>query len=389
MAREVSSAERWFRRIVKIVLLAVLIAVGISYWPEEIVQVRTEAVAKGSVEQIVPSLQAGEVKPNRQALLRAVTAGRTTALHVKRGDRVEKDQVLLELYGASLQARLRLARANVKSGVSTAATAQVRLKATATALARNKKLAAKGVLSSVVLERFQTEYDIAAGAVATADAQVSQLRAAVDVARVALDETQVKAPFAGLVTQVQVELGEVVAPANPLLELVDDSTILIEAPIDEADLGKLSRGMPVRVETDAYPGRPFKGSLVYISPVVLKDIRQNRSLNVEVGLNGAAEVFRVGMSADIEIVVDRQEEVLFVPTSAILRRGERQQVYVVSGGQARLRTIRTGLANWERTQVLEGVQEGERVVVSLEAIGLGDRVPVTLEGAGQTGRVAY
>jgi multidrug efflux pump subunit AcrA (membrane-fusion protein) len=88
MAREVSSAERWFRRIIKIVLLGVVIAVGISFWPEEIVQVRTEAVGKGPVEQIVPSLQAGEVKPNRKALLRAVTAGRATALNVKRGDRV-------------------------------------------------------------------------------------------------------------------------------------------------------------------------------------------------------------------------------------------------------------------------------------------------------------
>ncbi len=389
MPREISAGERWFRRVVKLLLLGAIVGIVVWTWPVEVIQVRTEAVGRGTVEEIVTSIQAGSVKSRREAHIRGVAAGRVAAVHIDKGDRVEKDQLLVELDGASLEARLRLTLANLMAGRSVLRTAEVRRKVARSSLERNSKLAAKGVLSPGALERFQAEFDLAIEAVASADANLAQLRAARDVSQAVLDETRIRAPFAGLVTRVHVELGEMVAPATPLLDLVDDSTVTVEASIDEADLGRIEAGMPVRVETDAYPDRPFAGKLVYISPVVLADLRQNRSLSVEVGLNGTSNELKVGMSADIEIVVDHRDDVLFVPTAAVMRRGDRQQVYVVSAGRARLRTIRSGLTNWERTEVIEGLREGERIVVSLQAPGLADGVEVALEGAGESGRAAY
>ncbi len=376
MPRELSKAERWFRRVIKLALLGLIVTLVIVWWPDDVLEVRTVPVLTGQVEAIVPSIQAGEVKSNRHVVLRPVAAGRIQAIEVERGDRVEAGQLLVELDAAALRARLRLARANWQAGQSALRTAEVRLETARKAFDRNRKLAARGAMAAGALERFEAEYDLAKEAVSTAQANVAQLKAGVDVAQTALAETRIEAPFAGLVAQVQAELGEVVSPANPLLELVDDAEVTVEAPIDEADLGRLKVGMPVRIETDAYPDQPFHGKLVYISPVVLKDLRQNRSLNVEVGLNGAADKFKVGMSADVEIVTDSRADVLWVPTAAVLRRGDRRQVYVAAGGRAKLRTVRCGLTNWDRTEILEGLREGERIIVSLDVEGLADGVRI-------------
>ncbi|MBN2493129.1 MAG: efflux RND transporter periplasmic adaptor subunit [Deltaproteobacteria bacterium] len=376
---ELSRTARWFRRITKLVLLAVLSLGAWWLWPEPVTEVRTGVVERCSVESLVQSVQAGELLPRRQVSLRAIVAGRISAIHVRRGDEVDKGKLLVELEAGTMLARMRLAQANYKAGESAIRTAEVRRNSAERSLARNKILASKGVLAAGALERFQAEFDFANEAVLTAEANLGQLRAAIDVARAALAETRVHAPFDGLVSQVEVEIGETVSPATPLLEIADHKQVFVKAPIDEADASRVQLGMRVKIQTDARGDRPVEGELAYISPVVLKDLRQNRQLNVEVRLaNGAAAGLKIGMSADIEIVVDRRDDVLCVPTNVILRQAEERAVWVVAGGVATRRLIRTGLANWDHTEVVEGLREGERIIHSLQAEGLSEGVKVRL-----------
>ncbi|MBW2704188.1 MAG: efflux RND transporter periplasmic adaptor subunit [Deltaproteobacteria bacterium] len=389
MTESEKPSTRWFRRLVKLALLAIVAAATVAFWPETVLEVRTSLVEQGKVEQWVASVQAGAVKAQRQASLRAMAAGRVAVLHIKRGDRVKAGQALLELDAGTLRARMRLSKANLKVGESAQRTTQVRKAAAARSLARNKKLAAKGAMATGTLERFQAEFDFASEAVQASLANMEQLKAALDVTRAALAETRIKAPFDALVSQVHVELGEAVNPATPLIDLVDDSSIRVEAPVDEADVGRLKLGMPVRVQTDVHANKPLTGTLSYISPVVIKDLRQNRQLNVEVALDVAlAPMLKVGMSADIEIVVDRKPDVLFVPTAAVMRAGDQRQVYVVLGGKAEMRDIRIGLTNWERTEVVEGLRKGETIIINLDAESLAHGVPVRT-GSGGASRVAY
>lgn len=389
MSREQSRAARWFRRSIQLILLLTVIGLLIGLWPKRSLEVRAVPVTRGAVESIVPSIQAGRVKAERRVTLRAISGGPIRALQVERGQRVDRGARLLELDSSGLAARLRLARANLDAGRSALRTARLRRDTALSALQRNQKMADRGALSPGALERFQAEHALAKEAVAAAEANVAQLQASVELAHKALEDARIRAPFAGLVTQVHVELGEVISPANPLLELVDDSRLTVAAPVDEADIGKLNTGMPVRIEADAFRGRSFAGELAYISPVVLEDMRQNRSLQVEVGLDGAAAQFKVGMSADIEIVTDRRQDVLWVPTAAVMRRADRRQVYVLNGDRAQLRDIQCGLTNWDRTEVREGLREGERVIISLEVDGLGDGVRVHPAGSATAGRAAY
>ncbi len=389
MAKEITSKELWFRRIIKLALFATVVVVIWTWWPKKILTVRCVPVLKGTVESVVQSIQGGEVKSNRRAVLRPTTTGKVMNITVVRGQRVKKGQLLLQLDSASINARIKLARANLQAGMIAYRTSKLRMKTAETSFERNSKLAAKGVLAPGTLERFQAEFDLAKEAVAASEANLAQLKASLELTQTAYDDTKITAPFDGLVVDVTVEVGEMVSPASAVAEIVDDSTITIVAAVDEADVGRLKVGMETRVETDAYPNVPFHGKLTYISPVVAKDLRQNRSLNVEVSLMDGSDKFKVGMSADIEVVVARRQDVLWVPTSAVLRRGEKKQVYVLSGATARLRTIKCGLTNWERTEVMEGLHQGELVVITLDVPGLEDGVPVKTDEAARAHAVAY
>jgi HlyD family secretion protein len=386
---ELSQSQRWFRRAIKITLVGVIAVVVYAVWPKKVIEVRTISVALGQVEEIVTSIQAGEVKSSRQASIRAITVGRVGDLKAERGARVEAGQILVELESSSLRARLRLARANLSAGTSAQRAAQLRKDVAERALARSKKLAAKGALAKQALDRVQAEYDVALESMSTAEANLAQLRASIDLAQAALEESRIRAPFSGTITKIHVEMGESVMIGAPILDLVDDSKITVVASVDEADAGRLKKGMPVRVECDAYPETKFIGELIWIAEVVIRDVRQNRHFEVEVGLDSQATKMKVGMAADIEIIVQSAKQVLFVPSNTIMRRGDLQQVYVVEGGQASLRNIKTGLSNWERTQVVEGLQEGDRVIVSLEVKGLKDGAKVHISGTSKSQRVAY
>jgi len=386
---EDSKKKVWFRRAVKIALVLVIGLVVYLAWPERVIEVRTILVTKGTVEDIVSSLQAGMVKSKRQVQIRAVTIGRVEELKINKGDRVKKQQLLMELENSTLRARLRLSKANLSAGESTMRAAVLRRDAAKRALDRTSQLAAKGAVSQQALDRVQAEFDVSQETVATAQANLAQLKAAVDLSMASLEETRIRAPFDGLVTDVHVESGESLVIGAPVVDIVDDSGITVEAAVDEADAGRIKVGMPVRVTCDAYPDEPFLGSLMWVSQVVERDLRQNRHLQVEVGLDGAPPRLKVGMSADIEIVVHKREDVLFIPTNAVMRRGDVQQVFVLTAGRARLRTIQTGLSNWERTEVTGGLRRGDLVVVSLETKGLKDGVQVRRQGQGLSEKVAY
>jgi HlyD family secretion protein len=386
---EDSKKKLWFRRVVKVALVLVIVIVVYLAWPEKVIEVRTILATNGTVEDIVSSLQAGVIKSKRQVQIRAVVIGRVEELKIAKGDRVKKDHLLLELENSTLRARLRLSKANLSAGESTLRAAVLRRDAAKRALDRTSQLAAKGAVSRQALDRVQAEFDVSQETVATAQANLAQLKAAVDLALASLEETRIRAPFDGLITDVHVESGESLVTGAPVVDLVDDSGITVEAAVDEADAGRIKVGMPVRVTCDAYPDEPFLGNLMWVSQVVERDLRQNRHLQVEVGLDGASPRLKVGMSADIEIVVKKREDVLFVPTNTVMRRGDVQQVYVLTAGRARLRTIQTGLSNWDRTEVTGGLRRGEMVVVSLETEGLKDGVMLRRQGQGLAEKVAY
>jgi HlyD family secretion protein len=156
----------------------------------------------------------------------------------------------------------------------------------------------------------------------------------------------------------------------PAVDLIDDSCLYVTAPIDEVDAARLKVGLGGRITLDAYRDRHFSGKVRRIAPYVLALEKQARTVEVEVEFDnpGEARHLLVGYSADIEVVVDARDNVLRIPTTALMP-GNRVLV-LTDEGVLEERKIETDLSNWEFTEAKSGIARGEHVVTSLERAGV-------------------
>jgi HlyD family secretion protein len=208
---------------------------------------------------------------------------------------------------------------------------------------------------------------------ASARVQAAQL----GVAQANLAKTRLTAPFDGVVAEVSGELSEYVTPSPPgiptppAVDLIDDACYYISAPIDEVDAAKVHLGAEARVTLDAYGDRAFAGTVRRIAPYVLDLEKQARTVEVEVEITAPPDdaPLLAGYSADVEIITDRREDVLRVPTEAVRAEGG-ILVLDADAGLLEERSIETGLNNWDQTEVTSGLEPGELVVLSLDRDGV-------------------
>jgi HlyD family secretion protein len=170
------------------------------------------------------------------------------------------------------------------------------------------------------------------------------------------------------------------------MDLIDPDSVFISAPMDEVDSARIQPGQPVRVTVDAYPGRTFPGRVLRIAPFVLDVEEQNRTVEIEVGLDRPDEVRLLpGTSADVEVILQARDNVTRVPTPALLEGGK---VLAVDNGKLVERPVRAGVKNWDWTEVLEGLSPGDLVVTSLDSpeIKAGAEVKVAGQAAEPSGK---
>jgi HlyD family secretion protein len=159
-------------------------------------------------------------------------------------------------------------------------------------------------------------------------------------------------------------------PTPPAIDLIDESCLYVKAPMDEVDAPKIRAGQVVRISLDALPKQSFAGKVRRVAPYVTAVEKQARTVDIEATFDEPARAGRllVGYSADVEVVLDTRTDVLRVPTAALLEGG--RVLVVGADGRLEERSIKSGLANWEYTEVLEGVAAGERIVTSLDRPGV-------------------
>jgi len=354
-----------------------LLAAAAWYFTRPKPVVVTVALADiGRVEQTVANTRAGSVMACRRAKLAPPAGGRIARLDVAKGERVRPGQVLLTLWDDDLTARERLSREQLRT-----ARAHVRevcglAEASARDARRARDLRAKNFVSQEAVERADADAAAKQASCDSAKTQVAEAEARIQAARADIDRTVLRAPFAGIVAEVNGEVGEYLTPSPPgiptlpAVDLIDDSCLYVSAPIDEVDAAQIRVGMPARVTLDAYRGKHFPGKVRRIAPYVLAVEKQARTVEVEVDFDapGEARHLLVGYSADIEVVVTGRDKVVRIPTSALMP-GNRVLV-LGADGVLEQRKIEAGLANWEYTEVKAGLARGDRVVTSLEREGV-------------------
>jgi HlyD family secretion protein len=375
-----NNAGRLRRLVMRIGLLAVFAAVAVAaLWyatrSKPVIVVVAEA-GSGRVENTVANTRAGSVAACRRAKLAPPAGGRIEKLNVHKGDRVLAGQVLLTLWNVDLTARERVAREQWQTAKAHVREVCELASAAARDARRSRELRERNFVSQEAVERVTADATAKQASCDSAGTQVAEADARIQAARADTDRTVLRAPFAGIVAEVNGELGEFLTPSPPgiptlpAVDLIDDSCLYVSAPIDEVDGAQLKVGMSGRVTLDAYRGQHFAGTVRRIAPYVLAVEKQARTVEVEVEFDRPADAkhLLVGYSADIEIVVTGRDNVVRIPTPALMP-GNRVLV-LGAGGTLDERRIETGLANWEFTEVKSGLARGDKVVTSLERDGV-------------------
>ncbi len=363
------------RNLVILVLILLVAAAAVVFLmrPQPI-SVSVIAVARGTVVATVSNTRAGTVDACRRAGLSPGVGGQLAKLPAREGDAVQAEQILLELWNDDLQAELLLAQRDAVAAVGRADEACVRADVASREARRLESLLERGLSSEEETDRARGNAKaLAAGCKATRDAaKVNDSR--ITVARARLERTILRAPFDGVIAKINGELGEFITPSPvgiqtpPTVDLIDNSCLYISAPIDEVDAPAVRSGQSAMVTMDAFPGQRFAGVVRRVAPYVLDQEKQARTVEIEAEIRERGDANLLpGYSADVEVLLSSRDDVLRVPTQALI---EGTRALVLVDGILEAREVTRGTANWEYVEVLDGLSEGELVVLSVDREGV-------------------
>ena len=302
----------------------------------------------------------GVVEAVRQTTLSTQVAGAVVVLHVKAGDTVRAGQPLLQIDARAAQQAVLGSNAQLEA-------AQAQLAVTSKEFERQKQLLQKQYISQAALERAQAQWD-------AAKAQVKALQAQTQVAQTQSGFFVVNAPYAGVVSDVSVTLGDMAMPGRPLVTVYAPSVLRVTAAVPQALLATLgAQQKAIRYELPGVAGhtKAQTPQQVQVLPTVdpVTHTGQVR-LSLAAGVPGLAP----GLFARVWLPADGTEQAsdgrMYLPTSAIVRRGEMTGVYVINAqGKPSLRQVRLGQAWADRVEVLSGLRPGDKVAAEPQLVG--------------------
>ncbi|MGE4552832.1 MAG: efflux RND transporter periplasmic adaptor subunit [Desulfovibrionaceae bacterium] len=321
----------------------------------EIKVLATATVERGAVRKVLEATGIVKAQVGAQVKIGARATGVLTRVAVKVGDRVKAGDLVAEIDDRELRSKIAEARARWEL-------AQAKAVRAAKELGRKKTLVSKGLDSQSNLDQA-----IEDARVTTADAAASQ--AALEVLEVQLSYYKIYAPMDGVVSQVAAQEGETVVSGlqvSNLITVLDPGRLEMWVYVDESDVGQCTVGLPVEFWVDAYPDTTFRGQVdaIYPEPEVRDNIVYYKAL-VRVGRD-EAERLRPEMTTQCRIVVKQLEDVLSVPNTALKWVNDKQVIYVLGpDGRPRQVDPDLGLQGLDRSQVLSGIEAGQKVATQL------------------------
>ncbi|MFP3939824.1 MAG: efflux RND transporter periplasmic adaptor subunit [Thermoanaerobaculia bacterium] len=369
------------------VLVAGVAALRLTVLAPEPVAVTVSEVGRGPVEETVTNTRAGTVRARRRAKLSPEVGGLVVAIPHREGSRVRTGDVLLRLEPRLPAAETELAVRELRTAEARRDEACLAAERARREQRRLERLAEEGIVSEDAYDQAVTAAEASEAGCRAARADVERAESAVDLARTRVEQLVLRAPFSGVVADVDSEVGEWITPSPPavpvppVLDLIDPSSIYVSAPMDEVDAAVLEPGLPARITVDSLPGRELQGTVRRVAPYVLDVQEQNRTVEIEAEIEDPEVAARLlpGTSADVEVILEVRGDVLRIPTGALVE-GERVLV-VGEGGVLETRPVETGLSNWDWTEVVAGLEPGDRVVTSLDRTGVEAGAQVEVEGA--------
>ena len=336
------------------------------------------------VEQTVSNTRAGTIDACRRSKMSPAIGGQIAFLHVKEGDLVQKDQVLIELWNKESKARVKETKARVQVSERSAQQVCILSDRAQREAKRKTELLQRGLASEEATETAVSNAESQSAACDAALTQVEANQASVEVVEASLERTMLIAPFNGVIAEIEGELGEYVTPSpvgvatKPTVDLIDSSCIYISAPIDEIDAPEVVSGMTARITMDAFGNQEFPATVRRVAPYVLDLEKQARTVEIEAVFDNPDQTLLPGYSADIEVIIDRAEDTLSIPTQALMRDNF---VYVVDAETMTLtkKQIEIGIGNWQYTEVTNGLSIDDQIVLSVDREGVKAGAKVLIE----------
>ena len=297
-------------------------------------------VTKARVEATVSSVNSGTVRAEGNTELAFGTVGRVKEVNVTLGDSVKQGDTLALVENDDLKSRLQ---------------------STLEEYERSQRLSKSDAMSQ---------------------SGVTQARANYDAAVTAYEKSLIKAPYDGVVAELNLEVGELsqITAVIPLalIRIVDVKPRYVRAEIDEVDLPKVKVGLPARVKILAIRKEPFKARVRKVVPFVSSIREQDRTSEIELDIDSEGLLLPAGASADVEVVTETKDNILTVTSRALLGRGEDRYVYVLNGAKLKKTPVKIGIYGYTVSEIVSGISPTDQVVLPSDKFELTDGLRVAV-----------
>lgn len=343
----------------------------------------------------------GKIQPETEVKLSSEVSGEIIELPILEGQLVEKGDLLVRINPDLYQSSLQRSRAGLQNVRANHSQAEATLKEAKSNFDRNKILFEKGVISRAEWDRIVAAYEVAQASKNAAYYSMQSAAATVTEATDNLSRTSIYAPMRGTISRLDVELGERVVgtqqmAGTEIVRVANLANMEVVVDVNENDIVKVGVGDSTIVEVDAYLKREFKGVVTEISNSAIEGLTADQVTNFKVKvrilessyadlLEGKSEnysPFRPGMTATVDIITRRRNNVIGVPISAIVIKSDTtgkastagktpansnsnekyETVFVKDGNRAKLRVVTTGVQDSRNIEITSGLKEGETVI---------------------------
>lgn len=349
---------------------------------------RAVEIAGGSGKLTVLNAS-GYVTARRQATVSSKVTGKVVEVLIEEGLAVDEGQLLARLDDSLTTANLRLAEAQAASAEKQLEETRVRIREARLDFDRMSRLTADEVASKQDLDRAEAQLQSLEARLVVFEQEVDVARRAVVLRRQELDDTEIRAPFAGIVVSKNAQPGEMISPVSAgggftrtgICTIVDMDSLEVEVDVNEAYITRVKAGQAVESVLDAYPDWRIPSHVITIIPTA---DRQKATVKVRIGFDQRDERILPDMGVKVSFISDEEtaaaSPVLTIPRSALRRDGEQDIVYVAKDGVAERRAVRVGVAEGDRVQLASGVTAGENVIIAgPEELTDGSRIRVENE----------
>lgn len=389
--------SKWKKRIViAVVVVAVLLIVLHFAFPGNKAHYETAKVERGKLESVV--LATGTLRPYREVDVGAQVSGQLKSLNVKLGDHVKKGQLLAEIDPVLSINDLHVKQSQLDSLKAQKLSDEAQLQKAKLEYARQQQMLAQDATPRQTMEDAKAGLSLQQANLAQINAQIKQAEIDVDSAKAKLGYTRIVAPMDGEVVAVVTKEGQTVVAAQQapvILKLADLNTMTVRAQIPEADVIRLHPGQTAYFTILGAPDQRHYGKLRAIEPAPdsyaqsQSGAASSQNSNTAVFYNALFDVpnkdgkLRIDMTAQVSFVLQAADDALTIPVAALGEEGK-DHLYPVrvldASGRAQTRKVRIGIDNNVKAQVLSGLKQGERVVISdMPAPGSGDSASVTVD----------